>query len=168
MSNAGETQGTLQQRSAQATHEFCEALGLGVVSPSDLKYLALALMQVATAEAAQSADFATRIRTLYLSLLPQKTTASTRATEKQSARAKLIPIGHMDESLIDPYGPPNPFGLQQLYGDEQLALALERYAPARLREAVSIVQERYPGTKPKSMSKAAVIEYIVTTLTARS
>jgi hypothetical protein len=74
----------------------------------------------------------------------------------------------MDESLIDPYGPPNPFGLQQLYGDEQLALALDRYAPARLRGAVPIVQERFPGTKPKSMSKAAIIEYIVKTLTARS
>lgn len=168
MSNAGETQGTLQERSIQATHELCEALGLGVVSPSDLKYLALALMQVATAEAAQSADFATRIRKLYLSLLPQKTSASSRTAGKRSVKVQLTPIGDMDESLIDPYGPPNPFGLQQLYGDDQLALALERYAPARLRGAVAIVQERYPGTKPKSMSKAAIIEYIVTTLTARS
>lgn len=168
MSNADDAQSTLQQRNAQATRECCEALGLGIVSPSDLKYLTLALMQAVTAEATLNADFATRIRTLYSSLLPQKATASTRAAGKRSVKVQLTPIGDMDESLIDPYGPPNPFGLQQLYGDEQLALALERYAPARLQGAVPIVQERYPGTKPRSLSKAAIIEYIVTTLTARS
>lgn len=168
MSSTGETQGTLQQRSTQATHELCDALGLGVVSPAELKYLALALMQVAADEAARNADFATRIRTLYLSLLPQNAAASRRTAGARSWEVKLTPIGDMDESLIDPYGPPNPFGLQQLYGDEQLALALERYSPARLRGAVPIVQERYPGTKPKGTSKAAIIEYIVKTLTARS
>jgi hypothetical protein len=139
-----------------------------MVSPSELKYLALALTQVATDEAARNADFATRIRTAYLSLLPQKGSASRRAPGNSSKKVQLTPIGDMDESLIDPYGPPNPFGLQQLYGDEQLALALNRYAPARLRGAVPIVQERYPGTKPTSMSKAAIIEYIVKALTART
>jgi hypothetical protein len=64
-----------------------------------------------------------------------------------------------------PYGPPNPFVLQQVYGDDQLALALERHPPAKLKEAVVIVQERYPGTKPKKPTKASIIAYIVETIT---
>lgn len=168
MSSMGETGTTLQQRNIVATSRLCEVLGLGVVSPSELKYLALALTQIAADEAEQNANFATRVRSMYASLLPQKAATSKRSGENKVWQVKLTPIGDMDESLIDPYGPPNPFGLQQLYGDEQLHLALERYTPARLREAVAIVQERYPGTKPKSMSKAAIIDYIVKTLTASS
>jgi hypothetical protein len=167
-SSTGSVQGSLQERSAQATHALCEALGLGVISPSELKYLALALTQVATDEVATNPALAARLRELYLSLVPKKTVASRRSTSSKSWEVKLTPIGDMDESLIDPYGPPNPFGLQQLYGDGQLRLALERYTPARLRGAVAIVQERYPGTKPKSMSKAAIIEYIVRMLTTES
>lgn len=169
MSNdTGNTQGTFQERSAQATHALCEALGLGVVSPSELKYLALALTQVAADEVVVNPSLAARVRELYLALVPNKAAASRRSSGSRSWEVKLTPIGNMDESMIDPYGPPNPFGLQQLYGNDQLQLALERYAPARLRGAVAIVQERYPGTKPKSMSKAAIIEYIVRMLTAAS
>jgi hypothetical protein len=166
MSNVHEAQGTLQQRSSQATLELCEALELGVVGPSELKYLALALTQIAIEEVAKSADLAERLRMRYQSLLPHKGATTRRASGVRSWEVKLTPIGHMDESLIDPYGPPDPFGLQQLYGNQQLALALERYSPARLRGAVAFVQERYPGTKPKTMSKAAIIEYIVKMLTS--
>ncbi|HEV2236887.1 MAG TPA: hypothetical protein VGR57_09540 [Ktedonobacterales bacterium] len=167
-SSEGNTPRTFQERSSQATHALCEALELGVVGSSELKYLALALTLVATEEVVANADFATRLRSLYLSLIPQRAETSRRASRVKSWEVKLTPLGNMDESMIDPYGPPNPFGLQQLYGNEQLPLALERYAPARLRGAVAIVQERYPGTKPKSMSKAAIIEYIVKMLTSGS
>jgi hypothetical protein len=163
-SNAGNAQGTFQERSSQATHALCEALGL-VVNPSELKYLTVALAQAATEEVAANGTLAARIRELYLSLLPQKTVASKRTSGPKSWEVKLTPVGDMDESLIDPYGPPDPFGLQQLYGNDQLQLALERYTPARLRGAVAIVQERFPGTRPKSTSQAAVIEYIVRMLT---
>jgi hypothetical protein len=169
MSSADDGTGmTIQQRSAQATHELSEGLGLGPVSPGNLKYLALALMLVASEEIARNPDFSERIRSLYESLLPQKGSARNTSGAKKPWHVHLTPIGTTDELLLDPYGPPNPFALQQLYGDEQLPLALGQHSPSELRGAVAIVQERYPGTKPKSMSKAAIIEYIVKLLTSGS
>jgi hypothetical protein len=174
MPSTVETTATLQQRSAQATYELCAGLGLGMLSAADLKYLSLALAQVATEEVSRNSDFAERIRSLYLSLLPKKATrgassgGSTRSGGTKAWNAKLTPVGTVDEALLDPYGPPNPFALQRLYGDEQLPLALARYTPAKLREAVALVQERYPGSKPKKMTKAAIIEYIVNTITMPS
>lgn len=172
MSSAVETTTTIQQRSAQATHDLCEALDLGALSPANLKYLALALTQVAVVEVSRSGDFAERIRTAYQSLLPEKPKRGTSSVQggrpggNKAWKVKLMPIGTVDESLLDPYGPPNPFALQQLYGDEQLALALERYTPAKLKESVAIVQQRYPGTKPKKLTKAEIINYIVRTIAA--
>ncbi len=170
MSSATETATTLQQHSAQATRELCAALGLGTLSPANVKYLSLALTQAATAEASQNEDFAERVRSLYQSLVPAKATrepssrGSSRARGSKGWDVKLTPIGTVDDALLDPYGPPNPFALQQLYGDEQLPLALGRYTPAKLKDAVAVVQQRYPGSKPKKMTKASIIEYIVNTI----
>ncbi len=167
MSSQSEPGTTLQERSSQATSVLCQALELGELSSANQKYLALALMQVATEEVSRNGSFAERVRSLYLSLVPQKTTG-TKPTASASWQIKLTPVGTVDQSLLDPYGPPNPFALQQLYGDAQLPLALERYSPARLKEAAEIVQQRFPGTKPKKNSKASIIEYIVSTITAGS
>lgn len=165
MSSTVDPTSTIQERTTQATHDLCAALGLENLSAANLKYLALALMQDAADEAARDADFAARIRSRYESLLPApRATRTARGDESKSWNVKLIPIGNMDESLLDPYGPPNPFLLQQLYGDEQLTLALERYSPAKLKGALEIVQQGYPGTKPKKVSKAGIIEYIVSTI----
>lgn len=171
MSSAIETSATVQQRSVQATRELCEGLGLGTLSPANLKYLSLALTQAATEEVSRNSHFAERVRSLYLSLLPQRTkrvapsVGSARPGGSKAWNVKLKPVGTMDETLLDPYGPPNPFALQQLYGDEQLPLALGRYTPAKLKEAVALVQQRYPGSKPKKMTKAGIIDYIVEQLT---
>jgi hypothetical protein len=159
---------TLQQRSIEATNDLCRVLNLEGESSANLKYLALALMHVATEEIAKNGQFGDRVRSAYLELIPQpkvKKTSSGSAGVKPW-QIKLTPIGTADESLLDPYGPPNPFALQQIYGEEQLPLALERYTPAQLKEALPLVQSRYPGTKPKKMTKAAIIDYIASCLIA--
>lgn len=171
MSSATTTTATVQERSTQATRDLCAALDLGVLSAANLKFLALALMQVATQRIQQDTTFADQVRTAYQSLLPApkvgRSGASASPGAVKSWQVKLIPIGRADDSLLDPYGPPNPFALQQIYGDEQLALALGRHTPAELRESVLFVQQRYPGTKPKKMTKAGIIDYIVETLTTK-
>lgn len=161
---------TVQQRSIEATNELCRVLSLEGESSANLKYLALALMQVATDEITKNSEFGERVRTAHLELIPQpkvKKTSSKSGSGNSGSKSwqiKLTPIGTADESLLDPYGPPNPLALQQIYGDEQLPLALQRYEPAALKEALPIVQNRYPGTKPKKLTKAGIIDYIVSCL----
>lgn len=166
---------TFQEQSTQATRDLCAKLGLDTVSPSQLKYLTLALMRIATEEAGRSSDFAERVRSLYLALLPARSNRRDADADRVSSRRgngpnriKLIPVGSVDEALLDPYAPPNPFVLQQLYGNEQLSLALERYTLTKLKEAVAVVQERFPGTKPKRMTKPGIVEYIVSAVTGVS
>jgi hypothetical protein len=163
---------TIPQQTVQATHNLCSALGLGVLNASQLRYLTLALTQVAAQEAGQSPTFADQVRARYLELAPMKpsrqTSGAGRTSSRRSAganRVKLVPVGTVDEALLDPYAPPNPFALQQLYGNEQLALALDRYTATKLKEAVTVVKDRFPGTKPKRQTKPGIIEYIVGMLT---
>src|SRR5258707_12053435 len=52
---------TVQERSALATRTLCQALGLGTLKPADLKFLALALTEVAAAEIADRAGFGERV-----------------------------------------------------------------------------------------------------------
>lgn len=163
----------LAERSARATRDLCAVLGLGVLTPTNLKYLAVALMEVATEEAKRSDEFTEQVRSAYEAILPVKPQRRTRTsdgsapgTATKSWKVKLTPIGTVDEALLDPYAPPNPFALQQLYGNEQLPLALGRYSLTKLKEAVVVVQQRYPDTKPRRITKAGIVEYIMDTLTS--
>lgn len=160
---------TIAQRNTKSTRELWEALELGTLSPANMKYLVVALTEAATDEVRQNVDFADRVRNIYASLLPKK--ASRGAVRQRTGGprgVKLVPIGTVDEALFDPYAPPSPFALRLLYGDAQLAAALERYSVHKLKEAVLLVQERYPETKPKQMTKAGIVAYIVHMLTERS
>ncbi len=167
---------TIQQQSAAATRELCQALGLGTLKPAELKLLTVALARVAADETRRNEDFGRRIRSLYQSLLPEKPAKKT--TPKESAnriprrsgkqKVELIPIGTVDESELNPYAPPNPWALQRLYGDPQLLLALGRYSPDKLKQTLPAMQQRYPGTKPKRLTKPGIIEYIVEMLTSNT
>lgn len=161
---------TIQQRSAAATRALCEVLGLGALKPADLKYLALALTQAATEEARYDSAFADRIRALLQSLLPAKPAprkprdeASGLPGRRRGAvkRIDLVPVGRVDETLLDPYAPPNPWALQQLYGNDQLPAALDRYSLAKVKDALALMQRRYPDMRPKRMTKSGIIDYIV-------
>jgi hypothetical protein len=155
---------TIQQRGTQATHDLCAALGLGAVSPTHLKYLSLALAEAALAEIAHNPAFADRVRAGYASLPPPRRSGTPKdgdAKDRDAWKVRLTPIGQVDEALLDPYAPPNPFALQRLYGDAQLPLALDRYSLTALKESLALVRERYPGTAPRKLTKPGIIEYIV-------
>ncbi|HLZ21061.1 MAG TPA: hypothetical protein VKQ30_02920, partial [Ktedonobacterales bacterium] len=108
-----------------------------------------------------------RIRTLYTEVASIKRPAknrgaSTSSKNKTKHEIKLEPVGYVDEALLNPYAPPNPYALRTLYGDHQLQLALDRYSLTKLKEAVVLVQKQNPGTKPKNMGrKESVLDYIV-------
>lgn len=155
---------SVQQRGTQGTHDLCAALGLGAVSPAHLKYLSLALAEAAIVEIGRNSAFADRVRAGYVALLPAPHAGAPKAgdTKDHSAwKARLTPIGQVDEALLDPYAPPNPFALQRLYGDAQLALALERYSLTALKASLALVRERFPGTEPRKLTKPGIIAYMV-------
>ncbi|MEO7002719.1 MAG: hypothetical protein ABI068_12990 [Ktedonobacterales bacterium] len=162
---------TDQERSVLATRRLCEALGLGVVKPNELRRLTIALAEAAADEAGHNSDFAKHIRVLYersASVKKSKVTEPSTRRKKMPEHPNLTPVGTFDESKFNPYGPLDPYILLQLYGIEQLPLALDGYSLTALKGAVSLVEQRNPGTKPKNCSKKdAVLEYIVQYVTGQ-
>lgn len=151
---------TAHQRSVEATRQLRTILGLG-----DLKLLATALAEVAAEEAAKNPRFATKIQDSYRELESLVTVEQTRAPTAARPRAQLVPIRTFP-GWHDPLGPLDPYYLQRLYGDNQLALALDGYSLAKLKEAAAIVEQRFPGTKPKNRArKDSVTAYIVEKVT---
>lgn len=150
-----------------ATRRLCAALELGTLKPKDLKHLSVALTEAATDEVALNKAFAERILRTYRALV--EAGAPKRAPKgaiidpaRKPAKPKLVPIGHVDPALLGPDMPLNPYVLQQLYGYDQLRLALEGRALKALQQAADVVQQRHPGTAPaKRSQKASLIDYIV-------
>lgn len=157
------TVANVQERSALATRRFCEALGLDAVKPKDLKNLTVALAEAAAAEVAVNDAFRARVLSLFreMTAKPAPVSARTRPAARP-AKPKLVPTGYVDPDLFGPDMPLDPYLLLQLYGHDQLRLALSTYPPGDLKQAVGIVQERHPGTNPSSRSqKASLVDYIV-------
>jgi hypothetical protein len=61
-----------------------------------------------------------------------------------------------------PAAPPDPKWLIQVYGQRQLARALQDFSLDMLKLTADKVQAEHPGTRPANRGrKAAVIDYIV-------
>ncbi|MGO8948930.1 MAG: hypothetical protein ACLQUY_15030 [Ktedonobacterales bacterium] len=73
-----------------------------------------------------------------------------------------IPISGSGLEHYNPYAKFDPYVLLHDYGRDQLRAVLLRATSAHLREAVGIVKEHNPGTKPTDgRSNAGMIDYIV-------
>jgi hypothetical protein len=74
----------------------------------------------------------------------------------------LVPIRRIEGYRANPFAPPDPQFLIQLYGTHQLDRALQDYTLDMLKETATKVQADHPGTKPGSKAKKqSVIDYIV-------
>jgi hypothetical protein len=135
---------------AEAAKHASVVLGL-----DDLKRLGIALAEAAADEATSNRAFAEKVRLIY-SAIPV-------TGKKQSVEsADLVPIKKIPGRAFDPSAPLDPYFLLDLYGQHQLSAALEREPLSRLKEAVAIVEQRYPGTRPKNKAqKASNINYIL-------
>ena len=158
---------TEQERAALATRRLCAALDLGTLKPKDLKHLSVALTEAASDEVTLNRVFAERVLRTYRALVeadaPKRAPKGANTEPRRKpAKPKLVPIGHVDPTLLGPDMPLNPYVLQQLYGNDQLRLALDGRALKALQQAADIVQQRHPGTAPvKRSQKASLIDYIV-------
>jgi hypothetical protein len=153
---------TPTQRASDAVKLAAERLNV-----DDVKRLSVALNEVAADWVWHNATFAGEVRTLYDAMAPRKVVSSKSGTKRSSRAApdvELIPLKQV-AGVLNPAAPPDPYFLLDLYGRDQLPLALARYTVARLREAVTSVQARNVGTKPKGRSAPELIAYIVTHVT---
>jgi hypothetical protein len=75
----------------------------------------------------------------------------------------LVPIRRdLPWHPIDPFAPPDPAYLIQVYRSHQLDRALQEYTLPILKRTADVVQAAHPGTKPRNKSvKQSVIDYIV-------
>ena len=127
-----------------------------------MKRLSVALTIVAVDRLRNDASLMEHIRAVYEDLAPKRPATAKR--QKRADDIHLTPVKSMEGRPFDPSAPIDPYFLLELYGPEQLALALSRYTAPRLREGVKAVQARHPGTKPEGAGKQALIDYIVTIL----
>lgn len=167
----------IQERSSLATRKLCETLGISFPKSSDLKFLSVALTEVATSEASENQQFAENIRALFTSLNPpkpakSKTKKKTSLTDADSEEKTysfpkgLTPIKHIDMSRFNPFAPPDPYLLHEAFGDDQLYLALKGYSLTVLKDIASVVEKNNPNSGPKNKGKKdSILEYIIQKVT---
>lgn len=146
---------TVQMRAAEATRALRALLGL-----SDLKLLSASIAEAAAEEIVQNARFSGRIRDIYAELETKQQIPLSR--RRQTNDVELTPLPGAEHVRVDPFAPLDPYVLQHLYGADQLRQALSVYSLSKLKEALSPVEQRHPGTKPTNKSrKDSIIAYIV-------
>ncbi len=148
---------TMQQRTKVALQQLRE-----LTDADDVKLLNAAINEAAAVEAVRNSAFRATIRRIYedLSALPSSATRGRRIREQSPV--ELIPLPGSEGARFDPFAPLNPYALLRLYGPQQLRTALSGYSMAALREAVTLVRQKHPETKPKDARKAeSLIDYLV-------
>jgi hypothetical protein len=153
---------TLQQQGAEAIRSLREALHLPA-NLNDTTILGTALARAAAREVRRNAQFASELRREYDDLTATNQSARRRAGGQKQELPPLVPIRtDLGFRKIDPFAPPDPHWLTQVYGLHQLARALHDYSLDDLKRASAIIEAQHPGTKPRSKSsKQSVIDYIV-------
>ena len=172
----------IQERSSQATKTLYQALGYSTLKPSELKYIALALTEVAAQEVAHNPEFAQKIKDILADVFPKKekrvprssqttnavkkteaaTSPQQKPTRKNSPLDKLVPLKPIDMRIINPYRSPDPFLLYDVFGREQLLIALNEFTLQTLREMVASVEEQYPlDPKPNKSKKESMIHFML-------
>ena len=128
----------------------------------DAMVFGAALAEIASEESMCNTRFADAVRERYRELLAQQPAPKPKGARSREPLPPLVPIRRIEGYRADPFSPPDPQFLVQLYGYSQLDRALQDYTPDMLKEAAAKVQQDHPGTKPTSKAaKQALIDYIV-------
>lgn len=158
MTTAVEKPLTPTQRVTEAMKQACAFLEL-----SDSNALKAALVEAALDGVQHNSSFAAHVRALYESMArPKRVNSASEGSRQVSPAVELTPRPNVPMREANPAAPPDPYYLNELYGAEQLPLALARYKVPKLKLAAELVQQRNPGTKPKNKgNRDALIDYIV-------
>jgi hypothetical protein len=156
---------TTSKRQATQRVQGATAQLQSLIGASDLKLLSAAVMEAAAIEAVHNPGFCRAVQRIYeeLSAKPARATVS---RLRSSSHPELVPLPGTEGARFDPFAPLDPYALVKLYGPQQLQTALSGYSATTLRQAVALVQQRYPKTKPADARKSeSLIAYIVQQLT---
>ncbi len=133
-----------------------------ILRVNDPKRLAEAMLEIASDELMRNTRFLQRVGAQYDALAPApKASPKPKAKQLKAPLLDLVPRKHIPGREFDISAPPDPYFLNELFGIDQLPVALKEYTVPALRIAVAMIQERRPGTKPTGTSKAAIIEYVL-------
>ncbi|MGH2504176.1 MAG: hypothetical protein ACRDID_16840 [Ktedonobacterales bacterium] len=128
---------------------------------TDEKRMQAALAEVALDELGRNPGFAVRVRNRYEELAPVKATKPSKASSKAS-KPKLVPIKEMPGFQLDVTRRLDPWFILEYFGPEQLDTALRMQTIGNLREAIAVVEERYPGSTPRGkLTKEIAITFIL-------
>jgi hypothetical protein len=149
---------SVHARGAEATRHLREVFRLPT-NPKDTDILGTALAEAAIEEGKHNPQFAGEVRRRYEELLGLR--AST--AKPVEDLPPLVPIRtDMPYRASDPFAPPDPQFLTQVYGRGQLARALHDYTVDKLKQTAAVIERAHPGTKPKNRGQRdALIAYIV-------
>jgi hypothetical protein len=156
---------TVAQRAAQAAAQAATYLGT-----KDAKLLGAILAESALAELRRNADFAARVSAAYEAAAPKPKPPRAPRPPRQggSSRGKttkiaLTPIKEVGTHQINIAAEVDPYFLYDVFGREQLPLALEGFSKKKLLdEVVPIVQRHHPDARPNANAdKKGVITFIV-------
>ncbi|HEX8733097.1 MAG TPA: hypothetical protein VF725_13675, partial [Ktedonobacterales bacterium] len=109
-----------------------------------------ALSEIALDELSRNPSFPVRVRDRYEELAPAKAPKAQKAQKAQKEpKVKLVPIKELPSYRLDVARRLDPWFILEYYGQAQLETALRIQTIGNLREAIEVVEERYPGTAPK-------------------
>jgi hypothetical protein len=128
---------------------------------TDEKRMQAALAEIATEELSRNPAFAVRVRNRYEELAPVKAARPPKASSK-TPKSKLVPIKELPSFKLDATRRLDPWFILEYFGPEQLDTALRMQTIGNLREAIAVVEERYPGSAPKGkLTKEVAITFIL-------
>lgn len=146
---------TFAQRASTASSQANERFNF-----TDEKRMLAALSEIALDEMNRNPTFAVRVRNRYEELTPPKPVKATKTTK--AVKPKLTPIKELPGFQLDATRRLDPWFILEYFGEAQLETALRMQTIGNLREAVAVVEERYPGTAPKGkLTKDGAISYIM-------
>lgn len=147
---------TPTQRHKTAEQQVAHALGA-----SDTKLAVTAALEALGEQLGWDTNLRARASEKYQEL-QALANAKANGAAKRTPASKPTPIKGPDLDHYSPYGRLNPYQLLEGYGRDQLRAVLETAPADRLREAVSVVQEREPGTAPAgTRRKIDMVDFIV-------
>lgn len=146
---------TAAQRNKLATQGI--AANLGISDEAGQKIAITAALEAVYERLASDTDLRETVRQKY-----EEIAALSKAKQKPDLGPVPVPIRSGTPEQYNPYGKFDPYKLVWQYGEHQLRAVLLRGTQRDLREAVSIVQAREPGTAPRSRtSNADMVDYIM-------
>lgn len=146
---------TYTQRASSAAVQAAERFSF-----IDEKRMLAALSEIALDEMRRNPSFAVRVRDRYEELAPQKTPKPSKSQKHE--KPKLIPIKELPNFRLETTSRLDPWFILEYFGDSQLETALRMQTIGNLKEAIAVVEERFPGTAPKGrVTKEVAITYIL-------